>query len=417
MHKKILLRFNRLEKKYGKEFSISKNQLHLLIQNKIISEKKFTLIGFFSNLILLFLSLVSIFFCRFNNIKIANYFIVQSNSPENYDNRSKYVLENFNFKKSMNIVRCKSFVESLRTFFYFPNVVFYMPFDYFNNFFIKRDNKNKIYESLHKKEMKNFIIFKKIFIFVKISKFISIDDQRVIQLFLKICKELNIKSYGYMHYKFSKFVIGIKYLPFDNFFVWSNYFKKKLIEVNQFYKYKKIYISGYPKKKIQKYKNKKINVLYIIDLNLNINKTKKILSKLNKNDKIKLFLKLKPQNISDNTLIDFCNKEKIEFFEKESFDFINKKIKMDYFIATVSTALLESTLYGALPIKLITENDFADDLIKDKVVLKAKKLADILKIVKKKPSQNLINSIFKMVWGKKKYKSAYIEKIISKQIY
>ena len=47
------------------------------------------------------------------------------------------------------------------------------------------------------------------------------------QVFLKACKELKIETFGYMHYKFSKYVIGIKYLSFDNFIVWSDYFFKK----------------------------------------------------------------------------------------------------------------------------------------------------------------------------------------------
>ena len=80
---------------------------------------------------------------------------------------------------------------------------------------------------LHEKEIKNCQDMIKIFKFLKIKKFLSIDDQRIMQVFLKACKELKIETFGYMHYKFSKYVIGIKYLSFDNFIVWSDYFKKK----------------------------------------------------------------------------------------------------------------------------------------------------------------------------------------------
>ena len=88
----------------------------------------------------------------------------------------------------------------------------------------------------------------KIFKFLKIKKFLSIDDQRIMQVFLKACKELKIETFGYMHYKFSKYVIGIKYLSFDNFIVWSDYFKKKLIDVNKDYK-KKNFCKWLPPKK------------------------------------------------------------------------------------------------------------------------------------------------------------------------
>ena len=82
------------------------------------------------------------------------------------------------------------------------------------------------YEIIHKSEFNIYKKFKKIFSSLGIKKFISIDDQRVFQTFLKICKELNILSTGYMHYKFTKYVIGIQLESFDNFFVWTSYFKK-----------------------------------------------------------------------------------------------------------------------------------------------------------------------------------------------
>ena len=55
-----------------------------------------------------------------------------------------------------------------------------------------------------------------------------------------------------MHYKFSKYVIGIKYLSFDNFIVWSDYFKKKLIDVNKDYKKKNFCKRLSPKKYFKK---------------------------------------------------------------------------------------------------------------------------------------------------------------------
>ena len=76
----------------------------------------------------------------------------------------------------------------------------------------------------------------------------------------------------------------------------------------------------------------------------------------------------------------FCQKKNIKYFKFETLDQINKKIKFDYFIATISTAILESTLYDAIPLKLNSSNDFADDLIQDKVVFKVNNLSDIIKI-------------------------------------
>ena len=41
-------------------------------------------------------------------------------------------------------------------------------------------------------------------------------------------------------------------------------------------------------------------------------------------------------------------KKNIKYFKFETLDQINKKIKFDYFIATISTAILEAPLYTML---------------------------------------------------------------------
>ena len=90
MHKKILHKFNKIEKKFDDEYIISKNNLYNLILNKKFTYQKISIISFIKNLILIVLSLITIFLCKIKDIKIANYFIVHKNS-NNYDNRSKYI--------------------------------------------------------------------------------------------------------------------------------------------------------------------------------------------------------------------------------------------------------------------------------------------------------------------------------------
>ena len=80
--------------------------------------------------------------------------------------------------------------------------------------------------------------------------------------------------------------------------------------------------------------------------------------------------------------------------------------------------MLESTLYNAIPLKLNSNNDFADDLIQDKVVFKVKNSSDIIKISKALVSKKKVfNRIFRKVWGSKKYNSNNIKKILSKYFY
>ena len=363
------------------------------------------------------LSIISILKCKLTGVSIANYFIVFKNNKGNYDFRSKYILDGFNFKKSLNIVRCHTFIDSLYAYIRYPNVIFYNSITYFNKPFIyQKGNLYFHYKKIHIAEKKTLNVFKKIFIFLNIRRYISIDDQRVIQIFLEICRDLNIRSFGYMHYKFSHYVIGIKYLCFDHFFVWSNYFKKKLIGVNKKYKYKNIIITGYPKKLTNKQINKKNIVLYLIDLNISFEKISKILKKISSIKNVELIIKLKAQDIKNIKWINFAVKNKVKIFYKESLEEINNKYNIDFFIATISTAMLEATNYNAMPIKIITKNDFADDLLKDKVVEGVKNINILKKIIKDKPSNVRIKKIFTKVWGKKSYSREKIKKIISKLI-
>ena len=67
----------------------------------------------------------------------------------------------------------------------YPNVIFYLSIDYFNKIFCKNKySLIKNYKVLHEIEIKNYQDIKKIFKFLKIKKFLSIDDQRVMQVFL-----------------------------------------------------------------------------------------------------------------------------------------------------------------------------------------------------------------------------------------
>ena len=416
-HKKIINRFNQLEKKYynDKRFEISKNHLHTLIWNKNFVFPKFTLLRFITNSILFILSKISIYLCRIKKISVANYFIVHKNKKGLYDFRSDYVLKEYDFRKSLNIIRCPSFIDSIKSYIIYPNAVFFLSFDYFNSsFFYRKKNLKNNYKILHEKEKKNFNQIKKIFHFLQIKRFISIDDQRVIQVFLKVCDELNIKSFGYMHYKFSKFIVGIRYLCFDNFLVWSDYFKKKLIEVNKNYRYKKILISGFRDKNInKKIHGTEVNILYLIDLDLKFKFTSDLLKKLNQIKKINLYVKLRPQ-VNETIWEKFCIKENIRYFKFENLDKVNQLIRMDYFIGNISTAILEAPLYRAMPLKIISNNDFADDLIKDKVVKKVRNFNDIVKITRNRPHKKQVEDLLSKVWGKKRYKSYAIKNFLNK---
>lgn len=415
MYSKFLNKYNKLSKKYDKEYDISKNFLFELICKKNLSYRSYFR-GFLANTILFCLSEISIILCKLKGIKIANYFIVFKDSNGEIDFRSKYILNHVNLKKTINIIRCTSFKDSIKAYIKYPNVIFYLSISYFKKPFFDFQKKEYLekYQIIHKSELKIYQKFKKIFSFLKIKKFISIDDQRIFQSFLKICKEQNIQSTGYMHYKFTKYVIGIQLECFDNFFVWTDYFKKKLINVNKEYNNKKIITTGFIKKNSNKRISRKINVLYLIDLNISFKEISEKIVLISKIKNINLMIKLKPQMGSDVEWKNFANQKKIKIFYKDHLDEINIKYNIDYFVCTISTALLEAPSYFAMPIKIKTDNDFADDLVKEKLVLLVKNNQDLIKTLKKRPNKLKINNILKKVWGKKRYNGNFVKKEIKK---
>ena len=140
-------------------------------------------------------------------------------------------------------------------------------------------------------------------------------------------------------------------------------------------------ISGFRDKNIdKKIHGTKVNILYLIDLDLKFKFTSDLLKKLNQIKKINLYVKLRPQ-VNETIWEKFCIKENIRYFKFENLDKVNQLIRMDYFIGNISTAILEAPLYRAMPLKIISNNDFADDLIKDKVVKKVRNFNDIVKII------------------------------------
>ena len=141
MYSNFLNKYNKLSKKYDKEYDISKNFLFELIYNKNLIYRSY-LKGFLANLILFCLSQLSIITCKIKKIKIANYFIVFKNSNGEYDFRSKYILKHVDLKKTINIIRCTSFKDSIKAYIKYPNVIFYFAISYFEKPFFDLNKKN-----------------------------------------------------------------------------------------------------------------------------------------------------------------------------------------------------------------------------------------------------------------------------------
>ena len=192
---------------------------------------------FLINLFLLFLSIFTIIKGLFVKKLYAQYFII-NNHKSLIDPRSNPYSPKLKIKKSLNFVRAHNIKLSIISYFKFKNLIFINCLEYFSN----------------KLNMKNIFLLEFILKIYEIRTFTLLDDYRYLKIFIPICKKLQIKTIGYMHGRFSKSLKYQNFLfthTFDKYFVWSNYFKTKLLKINSNYKKENIGI-------FDKFKNVKI---------------------------------------------------------------------------------------------------------------------------------------------------------------
>ena len=361
---------------------------------------------FLIHLFFLILSFISILKCKITKIKICNYSISLPKSRGSIDFRGRYITNHLNFKKSINFFRSTSSLNSIILYIKYPNVVFFLSIHYFANI------TNKSPKKKYSKDVRTQNFVKKIFKYLKIRKFISIDDQRIINLFLNICKQLKIKSLGYMHYRFNKKYEKIKHNAFDTFFVWSKYFKKRLIRINKQYINKNIVICGVENKKFKKTKQN-IDALFVWDLESNLTRLGDLIQNLNL--KLNIAVKFKPSSqIDDKKLLIFLKKNNILYFQNQSFSEIRNKYYISYFVGCSTTALYEACLYDALPIIIKNNSSIAKEIVSEGIIKSTKiNFKKISKIIKKKPSKEKIIIQRRKIWGK----MIYNKKVILQNLY
>ena len=369
------------------------NQKRNLYKRSIFS------LEFILHSILLTLSLFSILKCKIKKISTCVYSISLPSSNGKIDFRSKYITDCLDLNKSINIIRSTNFINSIKFYINNPNTVYYLTLEYFSLYFNKNNNASPR------------LTIKKIFTFLNINKFISIDDQRVMLMFLDICEKLKILSIGYMHYKFNNHNKEMRLKTFDIFFVWSKYFKKKLIKINHDYKNKKIIISGIKKKK-KFLKQKTIHVLIVLDLHADHKFLLRLAYFLSKK-KLNIAIKFKPSsNKKSNIWINFCVKNNIPYFKSSTFSEISDNFNINYFLAFSSTALYQACLYGAEPLMIKNKSPEASEILNERIIRSCNKnVKQILKNVLNAPIKKKISKQLNIFWGDN-YNKIKIKKIL-----
>tara|TARA_B100000925_G_C22005200_1_gene473321 strand:- start:1320 stop:2396 length:1077 start_codon:yes stop_codon:yes gene_type:complete len=328
-------------------------------------------LNFFLNLLILFLTLINVFKCRLLNIKKANYFIIKNNK-DLIDPRS-IKFTNLNKKKlsnSINFVRSPSYILSLKALFKLKNIIILSSV---HGFIFKKNKKLKKKTNLSNKEYISAIT--SIVKFLKINQFKMIDDYRVMPLFLPILDKLNITSIGFMHGRISsklKYQKNLKLYKFDKYYVWNKYFKKKILDINRKYVDNEIYIKNPLKKYLLRKINQTQGLFLISEDNVSNDTYLKIINKLKKQKKFKIYFKFRPNNILDQNLIKILKKNNIQYFHKENIYKLFLKHNIKLLFAFNSSLLIESSFYNIIPVMIFNKNLNIKEYLEDNLVFGCK---------------------------------------------
>ena len=150
-------------------------------------------------------------------------------------------------KKGISIVRSQNFINSIKIFLVYKNIIL---MNYIVNFI------EALYLTKKSKKKKTFALLNYIFRSLNFKEFHTIDDYRNIKLISDLCEFNHVKLNIYQHGRFStslKNQSNLSKIKFEKYFVWSSFFKRKLIEFNSGYKNSNILI----KKKFSFFFNRK----------------------------------------------------------------------------------------------------------------------------------------------------------------
>ncbi len=340
---------------------------------------------FLINFFLLFLSILTIIKGLFIKKLYAQYFII-NNHRTLIDPRSSPYSPKLKIKKSLNFVRSHNIKLSIISYFKFKNLIFINCLEYFSK----------------KLNLKNIFLLEFILRIYEIKIFTSLDDYRYLNIFLPICKKLQIQTIGYMHGRFSKNIKSQNFLfthTFNKYFVWSNYFKIKLLRINS--KYKKENIEIYNKfkdVKIKKNNSKSKNIIFLQEKNIPNILFFKLSEEFIKSKRYFIFYKPRLNQVLDKKISKFCKRNNIKIYDKISFENLINKKKFHAVIGTNSTALLSASYFYVFPISIKNKHslkEFFDEKIVFSLDLKKKILPQIRHIISNKSK---LKRIRKKVW-------------------
>jgi hypothetical protein len=323
----------------------------------------FILVNFF----LLNITFLSFIFSIFKKRHSCIYFIVFKGKTlkDIIDNRSNVYCNLAKLPNNICFIRCFNLRSALKLFTKYQNVFVINSLEYFFS-----------------KKLTQFIV-KQIFSIYKINKFSMLDDYRYLNLFLPICRDLKVASFGYMHGRFSKslkFQSPLFKNKFDKYFVWSNFFKKKFLKLNSLYTEKNIVVSRKFRSKFyfknNSFKDNKINILFLQENRISENEFLQLVKKLRNEKDYNFYYKVRPNNNISEVQKENLEINKIEVLKIRNLKKIIISKKINFVFGFNSSFMYIAPLLNIMPISI--NNIF---LLKD---LKNDGIVNLIKLRKNK---------------------------------
>lgn len=399
------------------EYLLSAQSSNPLKQPNI--NKKPNLLFFFKNLgmslgwmLLALFTIFNVLCIRYKGLKIAHYQIDIKNSVTGLDFRSAWIRKELPESCTINFFHTVNPLQSLAKLFRKKNAIYFESLVYliicFKFFCIRRSRYSYLFKSLDEPGVRNFCCDQEIVARASVAvnrfllkvlgveKFLFLDDSRHIGALLYASKMSNIKTLGYMHGRFNEFHVGLFSEPFDQYLVWSEYFAKKLLNIDSGYCKSKVCIIGNPylhnvekiidhsKGFIKPYRygdlsTKLINVLWIGESHL-ADITLDFLKVLGEDSRFVIYFRPK---VYDAGLKRLMLKHQYLKLDQSTSIFRSFSINsIDVVVGTRSTALIESWLHGIPSVALLSNNDYGRHLWDDGISILCTRPQDLTRLLK-----------------------------------
>jgi hypothetical protein len=400
------------------------NNDEVSINRNVLFFKSFFI--FFLNFIFILKSGVTFLKLALLKKKYAHYQIcINNNKYFSHDARSNYIINVLPAQNTLNIIILNDLKYGLATIFNYKNAIYPLQIKFFLKFFISKKKVTKCYNKskkfllriLDKKktyyyssvicESEVFIkFFKFLFKFLKIERIYMIDDVRHCNEFIEVARSLNIKTYGYQHARVNEYHVGIGQICFDNYILWNDYSKKKIIRLNTDYSNKNLFTVGHPLVNFDfKIKKNKIvgktRILIIAETGVNYKQLYKFYDKILENKNYEIYLREKKGQVVSKSLLEYSKIDRFNI-DKESnlFDSLSKN-KINIVIGTQSTVLIETWIVGIPSIMLKSDLDYGYHLYEDGLVDLVKNVSQLNFVIRKnlKYSTYELEKKRDLIWG------------------